>query len=567
MALQHQSVNHTLIATLLVCWLVVLIKLGLPELLPYSEAVTAFRADAVLHHSAVMDQTNFSLSGISSSAKPPLTSYLVSLSMYVLGESNFALRFPFALVSLGVLFLVYHATQAFIPRKFSLFAPVILAGTAFFGYSARTIEPTIVSIFLLLLIFNHILSIEKKSTFSLLDFCLLSISFALTVLNEVYSVIIALALLFPLLLTTTIPKAKILFSIGTGVVIALSWFLYMFSLYGFPFVQSYLQIGIFPTTFFQKLQNLSSIFLYDAPVLLIGLFSVGQSISQLRNNTVKESTELTQILHFSTLLWFATALGVFLFTPTFSSSSAVSVVIPLLLIAVLQIHTLYVQNRNSFVVSTMLNFVLLQTIWIVLKYFIGNSFIPASTDTLIPAFILFVSVGITFFMMKVKHQPLSFRLIHWIFVVMPIFLVGKQFLTNARISANELDGATSVAMFFKQGTELPFIYLYHQEHTFSYDAPQLAWYSKEVFPKLEARKTYTPLFLSSTVLDKEAIDALLKPEFYDKPIVYHFLNQAPIKEALIKELSRYRDILTEKPNYIVFGGVDKMKLLFENKDK
>ncbi len=71
MALQHQSVNHTLIATLLVCWLVVLIKLGLPELLPYSEAVTAFRADAVLHHSAVIDQTDFSLSGISSSAKPP----------------------------------------------------------------------------------------------------------------------------------------------------------------------------------------------------------------------------------------------------------------------------------------------------------------------------------------------------------------------------------------------------------------------------------------------------------------------------------------------------------------
>jgi 4-amino-4-deoxy-L-arabinose transferase-like glycosyltransferase len=567
MAAQNPQLNHTLIATLLVCWLVVLIKLGLPELLPYSEAVTVFRADAVLHHSSIFDQTNFSLSGISSSAKPPLTSFLVSMSMYALGESNFALRFPFAVISLGVLFLMYQVTQTFVPRKFSLFAPVILAGTAFFGYSARTIEPTIVSIFLLLLVFNSILKIEKKSSFSWLDFFLLALTFALTVLNDVYTIVIAVAMVFPLLLTNTVPKGKILASMGVGVAAALTWCLYMFSLYGFPFFQSYTMVGIFPTTFFQKLQNVYSIILNDAPVLLIGFYSVVQSISQLRNNSVKDKSELPQTLQFTALLWFFTAFGVFLFTPTFSSSSAVSVVIPLLLIAVLQIHTLYVQNRNSYVVSTMLTFVLMQTMWIVIKYFIGNSFLPASIDTLIPAFIAIISVGITLFMMKVKHQPLSFRIVHWIFVVMPIFLVGKQFLTNARISANELDGATSVAMFFKQGTELPFIYLYHQEHTFSYDAPQLAWYSKETFPKFEARKTYTPLFLSSTVLDKEAVDALLKPEFYDKPIVYHFLNQAPIKESLIKELSRYRDILTEKPNYIVFGGVDKMKLLFENKDK
>lgn len=566
MSVQEFRLNHTLIATLLVCWLVVLIKLGLPELLPYSEAVTAFRAEAIVQKHEIFDQTNSSPSGITSSAKPPLTSQLVALSMYIFGESNFALRLPFAVLSLGVLLMVYQLTKHYIPRKFSLFAPVILAGTAFFGYAARTIEPTIPSILLLLFVVWIVIEIEKKQYNLWALLTLLAVVFACIILNDVYTVFIAFAMVLPFVLKNTAPRSKMLASIGLGVLIGGSWIVMMVTKYGFPMLQSYIGVGIFPTSFFQKVQNLYLIVLTDAPVVLLGLYVVIQNISQLRQNTFSVKKE-EQTLQFSLLFWFFTAFGINLFTPTFASSSAVLMLIPLVLLAVSSIHSLYVAKRKSIPLLTLLLFVLLQSFWNITNYFV-EPYYPMSHFATYGSIALFlVAIVLSYILLKVKSQHISFRLIHWIFIVIPIVFVGKQFLTNARISANDLDGATSVGMFFQQGCELPFIYLYHQEHTFSYDAPQLAWYSKEVFPKLEARKTYTPLFLSSTVLDKEAIDALLKPEFYDKPIVYHFLNQAPIKEALIKELSRYRDILTQKPNYIVFGGVDKMKLLFENKDK
>ena len=564
MSVQEFRLNHTLIATLLVCWLVVLIKLGLPELLPYSEAVTAFRAEAIVQKHEIFDQTNSSPSGISSSAKPPMTSQLVALSMYIFGESNFALRLPIAVLSLGVLLMVYQLTKHSIPRKFSLFAPVILAGTAFFGYAARTIEPTITSVLLLLFIVWIVIEIEKNRYNSWVLNSSLTVVFASLLLNDVYSLLIALAIVLPFLLKSTAPRSKMLTSIGLGVLFGGSWIMMMVTKYGFPMLQSYIGVGIFPTSFFQKVQNLYLIVLTDAPVVLLGLYVVVQNISQLRQNTSSVKKE-EQTLQFSLLFWFFTALGIHLFTPTFASSSATLVLIPLVIMAVSTIHNLYVAKRKSFALLSLLLFVLLQSFWNFANYFV-EPYYPTSYFATYGSIALFlVAIVLSYVLLKVKSQQISFRLIHWIFIIVPVFFVGKQFLTNARISANELDGATSVGMFFQQGCELPFIYLYHQEHTFSYDSPQLAWYSRTTIPKFTARKTYTPLFLSSSVLDKEAIDALLKPEFYDKPIVYHFLNKALVQPALVKELSRYREVLTQKPNYIVFGGVDKMKLLFENK--
>lgn len=566
MSVQEFRLNHTLIATLLVCWLVVLIKLGLPELLPYSEAVTAFRAEAIVQKHETFDQTNSSLSGISSSAKPPLTSQLVALSMYIFGESNFALRLPFALLSLGVLLLVYQLTKHYIPRKFSLFAPVILGGTAFFGYAARTIEPTIVTVFLLLIIVWIVIEIEKNLTNLWVLLLSLSVAFACILLNDVYAFLIASAIVLPFILKSTAPKSKILISLGVGFALGSLWFCTMFFSYSVPFVQSYFLVGIFPTSLLQKFQNLYLILLNDAPVVLLGMYVVFQNVSQLRQNNSSVKKE-EQTLQFSLLFWFFTAFGIQLFTPTFASSSAVLLLIPLVVIAVSSIHSIYVTKRKSVPLLSLLLFVLLLSFWNIVSYFIVPYYPIAQFAQYVSITLLFVSIGMSYFLVKVKSQQISFRLIHWIFIILPVFFVGKQFLTNARISANDLDGATSVGMFFQQGCELPFIYLYHQEHTFSYDSPQLAWYSRTTIPKFIARKTYTPLFLSSSVLDKEAIDALLKPEFYDKPIVYHFLNKAPIQPTLVQELSRYREILTQKPNYIVFGGVDKMKLLFENKDK
>jgi len=556
------QLNHIAIATILLCWLVILIKLGLPELLPYSEAVTAFRAEAILQHKATLDQTIFSPSGISSSAKPPLTSWIVSISMYVFGESNFALRFPIALLSLGILILWYVISSFFIPRKYALFSPILLTGTSFFTTASRTIEPTIASIFFLLLLLYIAVSIERKQFSVLLSTALIAVIVLFLFLNEFYSGIAGITLLLPFIIKETKHRQYFIGAIAFGFLASTIWFFYLFSLYGVPFIQSYFLIEIFKTTVFQKLQSLNSIFFIDSPILLLGLFfffNVVKTIQSLNASSISLPIKTAQL---SLVFWFLSAIGIYFFTPTFSSTSSVILVIPLLFLAILTLHSYLSNTKQTVFFISLLLTVFFNSIWNILRYFLIKDQTFLQIDFYVIVFIVLISLGFAILLKKRNNQKTQFTVLHWLFIVLPIVFVGKQFLTNIRLQTTSLDGATSVGMYFKQGCELPFVYLYHQEHTFSYDAPQLAWCSRSSLEKLVPQKTYTPIFLSTTVLDNIVLDALIKPEFYDKPIVYHYINSAPIKAELVKELSKYRQILTEQPSYIVFGSVDKMKLLF-----
>ena len=111
--------------------------------------------------------------------KAPLTAYITSLSVKVLGNSDFAARFPSALLgSLTVLLIGLVTYQLSKNEKLSFTASFILAITPWHIYTSRMLLETNIALFFLVGgIFFHFYTVNKKIGFlHILSFCLFTLS-------------------------------------------------------------------------------------------------------------------------------------------------------------------------------------------------------------------------------------------------------------------------------------------------------------------------------------------------------------------------------------------------------
>jgi len=77
------------------------------------------------------------LNGIPHLSKPPLTYWLVGISLHVFGVNEFAARLPSALAALGTLVALYLMVRGAADEKAALWAVVLLTSSAMFFLSAR----------------------------------------------------------------------------------------------------------------------------------------------------------------------------------------------------------------------------------------------------------------------------------------------------------------------------------------------------------------------------------------------------------------------------------------------
>ena len=72
-------------------------------------------------------------------AKPPLSTWLSSLSMYMFGVNEFAARLPSLLLAIGILYLVWHLAMIRHGKYFALNTILVLSGSLFFYLNAGTV--------------------------------------------------------------------------------------------------------------------------------------------------------------------------------------------------------------------------------------------------------------------------------------------------------------------------------------------------------------------------------------------------------------------------------------------
>jgi 4-amino-4-deoxy-L-arabinose transferase-like glycosyltransferase len=135
--------------------LVLFAKLPQGDLSGYDSAIYAHEAKQML---ATGDWWNVYLNGQLDFDKPPLFIWLEALSMLVFGVSDFAARFPAALLGFGTIVLVYFLTRELSPSYWlPVWAMMILLSTQFFmRFAMRAMTDVPFTFFFTLAIFCYL---------------------------------------------------------------------------------------------------------------------------------------------------------------------------------------------------------------------------------------------------------------------------------------------------------------------------------------------------------------------------------------------------------------------------
>ena len=120
--------QHRDLAILIFSILLVFISLGAMEIQPWDEALYAIRAKSIIDFGAFWDQTRYTIGGLYSSTYPPMSVWIMALSMKIFGETGFAIRLFPALSSGVSLILMYKISKRLYLQDLSIFRKILLLG-------------------------------------------------------------------------------------------------------------------------------------------------------------------------------------------------------------------------------------------------------------------------------------------------------------------------------------------------------------------------------------------------------------------------------------------------------
>ncbi|HIE59461.1 MAG TPA: glycosyltransferase family 39 protein [Persephonella sp.] len=183
--------------------------------------------------------------------KPPLTYWLVALSCFFFGISEFAVRFPIVLTGLGSLYLTFLiAQQLFNDKKVALFSVFIFAFSLQFVPNTRYASPEVPLTFFFLLTLYLFLKWYRTNSFKYLMFSYVSLGLTVLTKGFPYIVVIGGIIILFLLIETGFNlksfwqkflQLKIWIGLPIVVIIGFWWYFYSYLKYGNLFWDIYYQ--------------------------------------------------------------------------------------------------------------------------------------------------------------------------------------------------------------------------------------------------------------------------------------------------------------------------------------
>lgn len=251
--------------------------------------------------------------------KPPMYYWLVAAAFKVLGFGEFAARFPSAFLAVSGAVLVYLAGRKLFNERAGLLAALVLATSLEYFYLGNAAVTDMTLTFFLtaaLLAFLHrqyyllygctALAVVTKGPIALF-FCGVIISLYLIVTGSLNRI-----------KTMKLISGSVLFAL-----IALPWYVAMYSLHGIAFIDTFL--GFHNVTRFLQPEHASgAIWYYYIPVLILGFFPWSAFLVQAFFTGIKEKGEYRNTCIFL-VIWAAV---VFLFF-SLSQTKLVSYILPM----------------------------------------------------------------------------------------------------------------------------------------------------------------------------------------------------------------------------------------------
>jgi 4-amino-4-deoxy-L-arabinose transferase-like glycosyltransferase len=603
----HQQANVIILA----CSLVLLIALGTAEVQPWDEALYAVRARAILEWSAWSDQTPYALGGLYSSSYPPLSVWLMAVSMKIFGQTPFAIRFVSMLCGAGLLVGVYDIARWMFTKSTAIVAPVILAGCIVWNTYSRwgmTDIPLIcfsvgaLAFFLRAFYYNHQQkelprqfwiyivfygvctwsALMTKVGVSLLPLCFLALPLLSSIIQRFYPLTTNTnpvdELLHRVQNTVSIgdvvlqldknkesrnPALRWLTIVATfAVLLAVPWYWMMASTHGKEFTS----VFFIPHVYSVVESNSRSLgVLYYINQLLIQhplmIFSFTWFIAVSTRRTIITASR-SLILDVLLALWFVGALILFSIAPTKMPHYTLIMLIPAILLSLKSyelwsIH-LFKEKQYSFYILI----VLFACFW-VSSSDVRNSFrgiLSGSVDWI--SLVILICLGLAFLaLLRMKSErriSLVVRLYPFILYAIPIAFIIHMGILNLTHSGSELQGAKSVAEWLKErdetGTaevnERDIVVLYHKHTSADSLVPDVSWYTEGWTAGL--RDGYTVRHVALPESDVSA-STLIELDTVTSPILYCGGYNPTLIARVRSILDSRRTILFSSPNYVIYG--------------
>ncbi|WP_457640744.1 ArnT family glycosyltransferase, partial [Persephonella sp.] len=181
--------------------------------------------------------------------KPPMTYWLVAISFFVFGISEFALRLPIVLSALGSVFLTYKIGEELYSKKVGIVSAAVMAFSFQFVINSRYASPEIPLTFFFTLTLYLFLAGYKRKNWLLIFFSYIALG--LTVLTKGYPYIIVIGGIVLLYLIIdanfkfrdflkNISFLKLYIGIPVVFIVGFSWYIYMYLKFG----QSFLEVTL-----------------------------------------------------------------------------------------------------------------------------------------------------------------------------------------------------------------------------------------------------------------------------------------------------------------------------------
>ncbi len=215
----------------------------------WDESLYGVRAKAVYYFNEWIDQTNYAVGGLYSSAHPPLFIWLTAILYKIFGISEFTTRFFSALFGSLIVLLTYLMTRNFFDYQSSFLTIPFIGSIYLFNFYSRQAQLDIPYIFFITLSLYFYLEFLNGKKFHLY---LSSFVFGLALMTKIivgFFVPITLALfLFTMYLTGKIKFKEACLQLITltsiGLLIALPWHVYMLIAHGEDFINTFFKFHI-----------------------------------------------------------------------------------------------------------------------------------------------------------------------------------------------------------------------------------------------------------------------------------------------------------------------------------
>lgn len=539
--------QHTAVAIVLVIMGLYLMRISAVEIQPTPEAEIALRAESIVRSQQWMDVSTESIGGLSTSATPPLPSWVTAVGITLLGPSTIAVRFGAVLAIIGVLVLSYGIARRALPYTQALMVCAVVGLSTPMITVGRQMTPELMGLALVMLCWWSIVQLlSATGTRARVGWMLVyAIGLGGALLTSLPLTAIAVLLSIPVILN----RQTLLMGIGgvlLGLLVGVPWYLTMITNHGSDFLLALSTASTASVAvtggFHTGPLDVVALLVLSSPVLVAALIWV---IAGVRYRDVMPAR--TDVVMMTAGLWFL-GMMVLVAISRHHTMLAMVPVIPAATIVSFSLIQSAMQQRTPGLLLTTLAGIVLSVTASVLVY----SRLVQRTQWI--WFVLGIEAVLllgVFAMSAARRQRLAVRLtkpiINGALALTALVALGTIMFG----SRDAITGARTVGLRMLEDTLVArnFVYLFHRDAPTDNINQQLAWYTRGWMSGRNPRFAYVPLAMPTAVVDPAVVRASVGAPWI---VYYHPGIDENVSTEVFEILDAEYSVAEETPHYVLF---------------